>query len=155
MVKAYTYIKALGSAGMKEVSRNAVLNANYLRAKLAGSYEVPYNRLCKHEFVASARKQKKENGVAALDVAKGLIDRGFHPPTIYFPLIVEEALMIEPTETETKERLDAFIEAMLEIDREARENPERLQEAPHNAVIRRPDETKAARQPVLKWKPQQ
>lgn len=155
MVKAYTYIKALGSSGLKEVSKNAVLNANYLRKKLTGVYDIPYNRLCKHEFVASARKQKKENGVTALDVAKGLIDRGIHPPTIYFPLIVEEALMIEPTETETKERLDAFIEAMLEIDREAGENPGHLKDAPHNAVIRRPDETQAARNPVLKWKPEE
>ncbi len=153
MVKAYAYIKALGNTGLKEVACNAVLNANYLRTMLAGSYDIPYNRLCKHEFVASARKQKKETGVTALDVAKGLIDRGFHPPTVYFPLIVEEALMIEPTETETRERLDAFVEALLEIDREARENPERLKEAPHKAVIRRPDETAAARNPVLKWEP--
>ncbi|HHW39786.1 MAG TPA: aminomethyl-transferring glycine dehydrogenase subunit GcvPB [Syntrophomonadaceae bacterium] len=153
MVKAYTYIKALGSSGLKAVSQNAVLNANYLRTKLAGRYDIPYNRLCKHEFVASARKQKKEAGITALDVAKALIDRRCHPPTIYFPLIVEEALMIEPTETETRERLDAFIEAMLEIDREARENPERLKEAPHRAVIRRPDETGAARNPILKWTP--
>ncbi len=154
MVKAYAYIKALGSSGLREVSRNAVLNANYLRKKLEGVYDIPYNRLCKHEFVASARKQKKENGVTALDVAKGLIDRGIHPPTVYFPLIVEEALMIEPTETETKERLDAFVRAMLEIAQEAKENPERLKEAPRNAVIRRPDEVKAAREPVLKWRPE-
>lgn len=153
-VKAYTYIKALGKTGLKEACENAVLNANYLRTKLTDHYDIPYNRLCKHEFVASARKQKKESGVTALDVAKSLIDRGYHPPTIYFPLIVEEALMIEPTETETKERLDEFVEAMLAIDREARQNPDKIKAAPQQAVIRRVDEARAARRPVLKWSPE-
>jgi len=153
MVKAYAYIKALGKTGIKETCQNAVLNANYVRTRLAGYYDIPYNRLCKHEFVASARKQKKENNVSALDVAKSLIDRGCHPPTIYFPLIVDEALMIEPTETETKERLDEFIKAMLAIDRDARENPDKVKAAPRTAVIRRVDESRAARQPVLKWTP--
>ncbi len=108
--------------------------------------------MCKHEFVASAVRQKKECGVTALDVAKRLIDYGYHPPTIYFPLIVDEGLMIEPTETETKERLDGFIEAMQEIAKEAKENPELVKEAPTNAPIRRVDEVTAARRPILKWK---
>jgi glycine dehydrogenase subunit 2 len=153
MVKAYAYIKALGAPGIREACINAVLNANYLRTRLRGHYDIPYDRLCKHEFVASARRQKKEHGVSALDVAKALIDHGYHPPTIYFPLIVEEALMIEPTETETRERLDDFIEAMLAIDMEATEHPEQVKDAPRKAVIRRVDETGAARNPVLKWTP--
>jgi glycine dehydrogenase subunit 2 len=151
MVKAYTYIKALGAVGLKEACQNAVLNANYLRCRLSGHYDIPYDRLCKHEFVASAKGQKKENGVTALDVAKSLIDRGYHPPTIYFPMIVEEALMIEPTETESRERLDDFIAAMLEIERDAQEDPQKVKDAPRKAVIRRVDELRAARNPVLKW----
>ncbi|MGD0153844.1 MAG: aminomethyl-transferring glycine dehydrogenase subunit GcvPB [Thermacetogeniaceae bacterium] len=151
MVKAYAYLKTLGSAGIRQVAENAVLNANYIRTRLRGHYDIPYDRLCKHEFVASARKQKKENGVSALDVAKSLIDYGYHPPTIYFPLIVEEAMMIEPTETETRERLDEFVEAMLAIAREAEDHPEQVKDAPRKAVIRRVDETGAARNPVLKW----
>ena len=154
MVKAYTYIKALGASGIREACENAVLNANYIRTRLRGYYDIPYDRLCKHEFVASARKQKRENGVSALDVAKSLIDYGYHPPTIYFPLIVEEALMIEPTETETRERLDDFVEAMLAIARDATLHPEQVKDAPRKAVIRRLDETKAARNPVLKWTPE-
>lgn len=155
MVKAYAYIKSLGKKGIEEACEHAVLNANYMRIKLTGYYDIPYNRLCKHEFVASAKKQKKENGVSALDVAKSLIDRGYHPPTVYFPLIVEEALMIEPTETETKERIDEFIEAMIDIDRDAKERPEKLKAAPRQAVVRRLDEARAARQPVLKWTPKE
>jgi glycine dehydrogenase subunit 2 len=151
MVKAYAYIKALGGRGIKEACQHAVLNANYIRHNLREFYEIPYDRLCKHEFVASAVKQKKENGVTALDVAKRLIDYGYHPPTIYFPLIVEEAMMIEPTETETKGRLDDFIKAMQEIARESKENPELVKEAPTKTPIRRVDEVTAARQPILKW----
>lgn len=151
MVKAYAYIKALGSCGIKEACQHAVLNANYLLHQLRSHYEIPYDRLCKHEFVVSAVKQKKENDVTALDVAKGLIDHGYHPPTVYFPLIVEEALMIEPTETETKERLDDFIAAMLEIAREAEANPDAVQGAPQHAPVRRVDEVTAARKPVLRW----
>jgi glycine dehydrogenase subunit 2 len=151
MVKAYAYIKALGGRGIKEACQHAVLNANYIRHNLREFYEIPYDRLCKHEFVASAVKQKKEDGVTALDVAKRLIDYGYHPPTIYFPLIVEEALMIEPTETETKGRLDDFIKAMQEIARESKENPELVKEAPTKTPIRRVDEVTAARQPILKW----
>jgi glycine dehydrogenase subunit 2 len=152
MVKAYAYIKALGGKGIREACEHAVLNANYLRHNLSDFYEITYDRLCKHEFVASAVRQKKESGVTALDVAKRLIDYGYHPPTIYFPLIVDEGLMIEPTETETKERLDGFIEAMQEIAKEAKENPELVKEAPTNAPIRRVDEVTAARRPILKWK---
>ncbi len=151
MVRAYAYIKALGGKGIKEACRHAVLNANYIRCKLRDCYEIPYDRLCKHEFVASANKQVKENGVTALDVAKRLIDYGYHPPTIYFPLIVEEALMAEPTETETKARLDGFIQAMREIARESKETPVLVKEAPTKAPIRRVDEVTAARHPVLKW----
>lgn len=151
MVKAYAYIKTLGGRGIKEACQHAVLNANYLRHNLSDYYEIPYSRLCKHEFIASAIKQKKENGVTALDVAKRLIDYGYHPPTIYFPLIVDEGLMIEPTETETKERLDGFIKAMKEIARESKETPEVVKEAPTKAPIRRVDEVTAARCPILKW----
>ncbi len=153
MVKAYAYIKALGGDGIRSTSMNAVLNANYIRSRLSGYYDIPYDRLCKHEFVASASRQKKESGVTALDVAKALIDRGCHPPTIYFPLIVEEALMIEPTETETRERLDDFIEAMQAIARESEQDPAQVKSAPTKAVIGRPDEVAAARNPVLKWSP--
>ncbi len=153
LVRAYAYIKALGGTGIKKACENAVLNANYLRTKLADYYDIPYNRLCKHEFVVSAARHKKENDISALDIAKSLIDYGYHPPTIYFPLIVAEALMIEPTETETKERLDDFIAAMLEIDRQAKENPDKIKAAPQNAAIRRVDEPRAARHPVLKWTP--
>jgi len=151
MVRAYAYIKALGGKGIREACRHAVLNANYIRCKLRDCYEIPYDRLCKHEFVASADRQKKENGVTALDVAKRLIDYGYHPPTIYFPLIVEEALMAEPTETESKARLDGFIQAMREIARESKETPELVKGAPTKAPIRRVDEVAAARHPVLKW----
>ncbi len=146
MVKALAYILTLGDVGLREVSAGAVLAANYLRVKLREVYEVPYDGLCKHEFVASTRGL----GVRARDVAKRLIDYGFHPPTVYFPLIVEEALMIEPTETETKEMLDAFVEAMWGIAREAKEAAEVLAEAPHTAPVCRLDEVRAAREPVLR-----
>jgi glycine dehydrogenase subunit 2 len=144
MVRAYSYIRVLGAEGLREVSENAVLNANYLMARLKEAYPVPYDKHCMHEFVASA-KEHRRRGVRALDIAKRLLDFGFHPPTVYFPLIVEEALMIEPTETESKQTLDAFIEAMLEIDRESREEPETVTRAPHNAPVRRVDEATAAR----------
>ena len=146
MVKALAYILTLGDEGLREVSAGAVLAANYLRVRLRDIYAVPYDGLCKHEFVAST----KNLGVKAWDVAKRLIDYGFHPPTVYFPLIVEEALMIEPTETETLETLDAFIDAMHRIAEEAQKQPELLVEAPHNAPVRRLDEVKAAREPVLR-----
>jgi glycine cleavage system P protein (glycine dehydrogenase) subunit 2 len=128
-----------------------VLNANYVLARLKDAYDLPFDRLCMHEFVLSARGLKRDTGTTALDVAKRLMDYGFHPPTIYFPLIVSEALMIEPTETETKETLDAFCDAMLAIAREAVEQPELLKEAPHSRPVRRLDEVRAAKQPVVKY----
>ncbi|TAM57171.1 MAG: glycine dehydrogenase subunit 2 [Chloroflexota bacterium] len=153
LVRAFAYIRAHGGSGLAEVSDDAVLAANYLKARLAGTYEIPYDRPCKHEFVATARPLKAATGVRTLDVAKRLIDKGFHPPTIYFPLIVEEALLIEPTETEDLATLDAFAEAMLEIAAEARRDPALLTGAPHEAPVRRLDEATAARQPDLHWRP--
>jgi glycine dehydrogenase subunit 2 len=149
-VRAYAFIRAYGP-GLKEMSETAVLNANYLLARLKDVYELPYDRLCMHEFVLSARHLKREHGVTALDVAKRLMDHDFHPPTIYFPLVVPEALMIEPTETEAKETLDAFVEALREIAREAAERPELVKEAPHNRPVRRLDEVKAAKRAVVKY----
>ncbi|MGB9757563.1 MAG: aminomethyl-transferring glycine dehydrogenase subunit GcvPB [Candidatus Bipolaricaulaceae bacterium] len=149
MVKALAYILTLGDEGMREVSGAAVLAANYLRVRLKTTYKLPYDRLCKHEFVLSG--EGLAPGIRTLDIAKRLIDYGFHPPTIYFPLIVREALMIEPTETEPKEVLDAFCEAMLKIAEEARTNPELLREAPHRAPVRRLDEARAVRQPILRY----
>jgi len=151
IVKAYAYMMALGGPGLREACELAVLNSNYLRHHLQEDYHIPFNRLCKHEFVASGQKQLAENGVSTLDIAKRLMDYGFHPPTVYFPLIVKEALMIEPVETESRERLDEFIAAMREIAREARENPDILHQAPHSTVIKRVDEVRAARQPILRW----
>jgi glycine dehydrogenase subunit 2 len=150
MVKAYAYIRSLGADGLKEVSENAVLNANYLRQKLKAYYHLPYDRVCMHEVIFSGKKQKAK-GVSTLDIAKRLLDYGFHPPTIYFPLVVEGALMTEPTETESKETLDAYIDAMKEIAGEADENPDILHTAPHNTPVRRLDEVTAARQPNLRW----
>ena len=148
-VRAYAFIRSYGP-GLREMSEAAVLNANYLLALLRGAYELPYDRLCMHELVLSARELRREHGVSALDVAKRLMDYGFHPPTIYFPLVVPEALMIEPTETETKETLDAFAEAMLAIAREAAESPELLTGAPHTRPVQRLDEVKAVKQLVVK-----
>ena len=150
-VRSYAFILAWGRE-LKTMSEDAVLNANYLLARLKGAYELPFDRLCMHEFVLSARGLKREHGITALDVAKRLMDYGFHPPTIYFPLIVAEALMIEPTETETKETLDAFADAMLAIAREAAEQPERLKEAPHGRPVQRLDEVKAARRAVVRYR---
>jgi len=151
MVRAYTYIKMHGAEGLRQVSEIAVLNANYMQARLLqmGDYPIPYgHRFCKHETVAQGKIPGAE-GVHTLDIAKRLIDYDFHPPTIYFPLIVSEALMIEPTETEDKETIDAFLDALDKIADEARENPELLHEAPHNAPVRRLDEVRAARHPIL------
>lgn len=150
-VRAYTYIRSMGPDGLKAVTEYAVLNANYMMRRLAEHYDLPFDRHCKHEFVLSGKRQKKL-GVRTLDIAKRLLDFGYHPPTIYFPLNVEECIMIEPTETESKETLDSFIEAMVQIAREAEENPEVVQEAPHTTVIKRLDETLAARKPVLRYK---
>ncbi|MCL4459998.1 MAG: aminomethyl-transferring glycine dehydrogenase subunit GcvPB [Chloroflexi bacterium] len=153
MVKAYTYIRLLGAEGLCQVSGDAVLNANYLMHKLKGAYDLPYDRRCMHEFVLSARRQKTQHGVRALDIAKRLMDYGYHPPTIYFPLIVEEALMIEPTETESQETLDAFATAMLEIAAESGRDPQSVQMAPHKTRFTRFDEVAAARKPDLRWRP--
>jgi glycine dehydrogenase subunit 2 len=152
MVRAYAYIRSLGAAGLTQVAETAVLNANYLMHQLKGVYHLPYDRLCKHECVFSDAIQLRHD-VKTLDIAKRLMDYGFHPPTIYFPLIVSGALMIEPTETESKETLDQFIAAMREIAREAQEEPEVVRAAPHKPRVSRMDETRAARQPVLRWKP--
>ena len=153
LVRAFTYIFAHGGPGLGEVSDDAVLAANYLKAKLAGTYDIPYPRHCKHEFVASATTIEKDTGVRTLDIAKRLIDYGFHPPTIYFPLIVHEGMLIEPTETEPIETLDAFADALIAIAREARETPDVVHEAPLTAPVRRLDEATAARQPNLRWRP--
>jgi glycine dehydrogenase subunit 2 len=149
-VRSYTYIRSYGPA-LREMSEAAVLNANYCLARLKGAYELPFERLCMHEFVLSARNLKREHGVTALDVAKRLMDYDFHPPTIYFPLIVPEALMIEPTETEPKERLDAFCDAMIAIAKEAASDPKMLKEAPHHRPVRRLDEVKAAKRAIVKY----
>lgn len=151
IVKAYSYIMAVGSEGLKDACQQAVLNANYLRFHLQRNYHIPFNRLCKHEFVISARNQMESSHVATLDIAKRLLDFGYHPPTIYFPLIVKEAMMIEPTETESRERLDSFVAALDDIAREARENPQVVLDAPHTTVIGRVDEVTAARNPIVKW----
>ena len=153
LVRAYAYIRAHGDSGLREVSDDAVLAANYLKHRLAGTYDLPYDRPCKHEFVASAASIKKRTGVRTLDIAKRLIDHGFHPPTIYFPLIVEEGMLIEPTETESVETLDAFADALIAIAAEADTDPERVTTAPHTAPVRRLDEATAARQPNLRWRP--
>lgn len=149
-LRAYTYIRSMGPEGLKKVSEYAVLNANYMMRRLQTAYELPYTQHCKHEFVLSGSKQKKL-GVRTLDIAKRLLDYGFHPPTIYFPLNVEEAMMIEPTETESKETLDEFIETMLTIAKEVETDPELVQEAPHHTIVKRMDETLAARKPVLRY----
>ncbi len=149
-VRAYTYIRSMGPDGLKAVTEYAVLNANYMMRRLAPYFDLPYDRHCKHEFVLSGKRQKKL-GVRTLDMAKRLLDFGYHPPTIYFPLIVEECMMFEPTETESKETMDAFIDTMIQIAKEAEENPEIVQEAPHTTVVGRLDETLAARKPVLRY----
>jgi glycine dehydrogenase subunit 2 len=149
-VRSYAYIRSYGPR-LREMSETAVLNANYLLARLREAYDLPFDRLCMHEFVLSARTLKREDGISALDVAKRLMDYRFHPPTIYFPLVVPEALMIEPTETEAKETLDAFAEAMIAIAREAREDPGVVREAPHHRPVRRLDEVRAAKNPIVKY----
>jgi glycine dehydrogenase subunit 2 len=149
-VRSYAYIRSYGPR-LREMSETAVLNANYLLARLRDTYDLPFDRLCMHEFVLSARTLKREHGISALDVAKRLMDYGFHPPTIYFPLVVPEALMIEPTETEAKETLDAFADAMIAIAGEARDDPEVVREAPHNRPVRRLDEVRAAKRPIVKY----
>jgi glycine dehydrogenase subunit 2 len=149
-VRSYAYIRSYGPR-LREMSEVAVLNANYLLARLREAYDLPFDRLCMHEFVLSARSLKRKHGISALDVAKRLMDYGFHPPTIYFPLVVPEALMIEPTETEAKETLDAFADAMIAIAREATDDPEVIREAPHGRPVRRLDEVKAAKRAIVKY----
>jgi len=151
-VRAYAYILANGAAGLREIAETAVLNANYLRTRLLGTYHLPYASPTLHEVIFSDRNLEP-HGVRTLDVAKRLMDYGFHPPTIYFPLVVKGALMIEPTESEGIEELDAFVEAMIRIAREAEEDPELLRTAPHTTPVGRLDEAAAARKPVLRWTP--
>ncbi len=152
-VRAYTYIRELGREGLAEATDMAVLNANYLRVRLSEAYHVVHDRTCMHEVVLTDRNQRKATGVETRDIAKGLIDRGFHPPTVYFPICVPNAIMIEPTETESLATLDRFVGAMLDIDRTAREDAEQLKTAPHLPLVGRLDETRAIRNPIIRWKP--
>ena len=155
LVRAYTYIRMLGPDGLRRVAEHAVLNANYLMSRVKDTYRVPYDRICMHEFVlAGPPEDVQAAGVHTMDVAKRLMDFGFHPPTVYFPLIVPEALMIEPTETESNETLDEFAEALLSIAEEARTAPDLLHDAPHNAPVRRLDEVRAAKELILRWEPE-
>jgi glycine dehydrogenase subunit 2 len=150
-VRAYAYIRALGGEGLREVAEQAVLSANYLKVKLQDAFEVPYGATCMHEFVMSGERQKREHGVSTLDMAKRLLDYGFHPPTVYFPLLVHEAMMIEPTETEPLSALDDFADAMLRIAEEAASTPELVRGAPYTTPVRRLDEAGAARNPNLRF----
>ena len=152
IVRAYAYILTMGAAGLRQTSEDAVLNANYCKKMLSEAFDSPFDHFCMHECVLTSKKQQ-EYGIHTLDIAKRLLDYGYHPPTIYFPLIVEEALMIEPTESESKETLDGFIDAMKKIAQEAAENPEIVHTAPHNTIVSRLDETLAARTPVVRWEP--
>ena len=162
LVRAYTYIVAMGGDGLTQASLDAVLSANYLRKRVEGLLDMPHDGPCMHEFVASAQNLHAE-GVKALDVAKGLLERDFYAPTIYFPLVVPEAIMVEPTETESKASLDAFADAIRDIVKEAKQNPERLHQAPQNLPVGRLDEVATARKvnaylqgqsedPILRWK---
>ncbi|MBQ1258351.1 MAG: aminomethyl-transferring glycine dehydrogenase subunit GcvPB, partial [Clostridia bacterium] len=151
VVKALTYILTLGKEGIPAAAKNAVLNANYLMRKIQGTFEPAFDRVCMHEFVLDLSAFKKETGVSALDVAKTLIDNGMHPPTMYFPLIVHEALMLEPTETESRETLDWAAEVFRKLYELAHTDPDYMHLSPHNAQIARPDEVKAARNPILKY----
>ncbi|MDP6990251.1 MAG: aminomethyl-transferring glycine dehydrogenase subunit GcvPB [Planctomycetota bacterium] len=151
ILRAYAYMRRLGPEGVRRVAENAVINANYLRVRLRDAFHVPFDGLCMHEFVATTRHQRT-GGVHAIDVAKRLIDLGHHPMTVYFPLVVNEAMMVEPTETETKETLDAFVEDMLLIAEEAREHPDRLHDAPVTTPVGRLDEGRAVKEPVLRFR---
>ncbi|HEY1350051.1 MAG TPA: aminomethyl-transferring glycine dehydrogenase subunit GcvPB [Ktedonobacteraceae bacterium] len=155
LVRAYAYIRTYGPDGLLHVAQSAILNANYLKHELARNYEIAYAQTCQHEFIATARRQKEESGITATDIAKRLLDFGLYAPTIYFPLIVHEAMMVEPTETETRETLDYFASVMQQIAREARTNPERVRTAPHTTPIGRLDQALAARKPNLRWTPGQ
>ncbi|MBV8822197.1 MAG: aminomethyl-transferring glycine dehydrogenase subunit GcvPB [Ktedonobacteraceae bacterium] len=151
LVRAYTYIRTYGPDGLKHIAESAILNANYLKHELAPDYDIAYPLTCQHEFVVTAQRQKDEYSVTALDIAKRLLDFGMYAPTTYFPLIVHEALMIEPTETETRETLDYFVSVMRQINEEARTNPELVTTAPHTTVVGRLDQALAARKPNLRW----
>ena len=151
IVKAFCYIRSLGGEGLKEASQNAVLNANYIMNKLRGVYDIPHDRTCMHECVVTPTEEMMENGVHTSDIAKALIDRGYHPPTIYFPLIVHEAMMIEPTESESVETLDEFVEAMKDIAAEVKTDPAAIHAAPVTTPVGRPDEVTAARKPIVKY----
>ena len=151
IIKALAYMLTLGREGISEAAKTAVLNANYMKTRLSDCYSVSHEGICMHEFVLTLEKEAKENHVTAMDIAKNLLDREMHPPTMYFPLIVHEALMLEPTETEGIEALDAAIEAYISVYKEAMENPEWAHQAPHKAVIGRPDEVKSAREPILRY----
>jgi glycine dehydrogenase subunit 2 len=155
LVRAYAYLRTHGASGLREISDDAVLAANYLKELLArsGAYDIPYPGPCKHEFVASAASLRRKTGIRTLDVAKRLLDHGFHAPTVYFPLTVEEAMLIEPTETESVDTLDAFAAALAEIAREAETDPDAVHGAPHHTPVRRLDEATAARNPNLRWRP--
>lgn len=152
LIRAYAYISTLGNEGISRISEDAVINANYILSQLKEFYDLPYDRICMHEVVFSAKTLQKQFGISALDISKRLIDYGIHPPTMYFPLIVEEALMVEPTETESKETMDYFISVMKTIADEAKNNPDLLKNAPHYAPNTRLDEARAARKPELRWK---
>ena len=153
LVRAYAYIRTLGDIGVSQISEDAVINANYILSQLRGTFDLPQDRHCKHEVVFSAKNLKDKFEVTGKDVCKRLIDYGIHPPTMYFPLpdVVEESLLIEPTETESKETLDQFIEVMKLIAKEAEEDPDLLFNAPHNTPNTRLDEALAARRPMLRW----
>ena len=151
-LRAYTYILTLGADGIKESSGASVLNANYLKALLQKEYKVAYDRTCMHEFVLTLEDLKNNTGVSALDIAKGLVDMRIHPPTMYFPLIVHEALMFEPTETESKATLEMVADAMIQLKKLAETEPTKLKEAPQRTLVGRIDETRAAREPILRYK---
>jgi glycine dehydrogenase subunit 2 len=148
LVRGYCYLRTLGAAGVRHAAENAILNANYLQARVSELLPVPHGPRCLHEFVASAQTVLKERGVSAMDLAKRLLDYGFHAPTVYFPLVVPEALMIEPTETESRATLDAFVETLRQI---LQEDAALLKDAPHTTAISRPNDVQAARQPILNW----
>ncbi len=152
LVKAYSYIRRLGGEGLTKVSETAILNANYLKEGLRGTFDIPFDRACMHECVVTDKLQLEESGVSTMDIAKRLIDYGFHPPTIYFPLVVSGAMMIEPTETESLQSIDELVRVMKLVSKEAKEDPQTVKSAPHRAPRKRIDETAAARNPVLRWR---
>ena len=151
LVRAYAYILMMGK-NLKHATENAVINANYLKEKLKKYYDLPYDEPCMHEFVITGEKQKEENGVSTLHIAKALMDDNTHPPTVYFPLIAHEAIMIEPTESENKEVLDDFVDTMIKIANECKNNPQYVLDAPHNTPVKKIDEVTAARHPDLNFK---